>query len=107
VTIWLAFLIAGIVTYLTRASFIAIGTNVELPDRVKRALPFVGPAVFAAIVAPPVFGPDGFAGLAAPRPEVLAAIVAAVVAWKFKNLAAVLVAGMIGLWVFQALSLFG
>ena len=100
-TVWIVFIIGGVGTYLTRASFIALGSQVELPPWCRRALKFVAPAVFAAIVVPPVLGDDGLRGLVTPDARVLAAALAAAVAYKTKNITSVLVIGMVALWALQ------
>ena len=104
--VWLAFVVGGVGTYLIRASFLALGARVTLPHRVERGLRHVGPAVFAAIAVPPVVGPDGVAAVAGERaPEVIAAVLAGLVAWRTGRVALVLVVGMAALWVFRAIGL--
>ncbi len=103
--VWLVFIIGGIGTYLTRASFFLLSPDLELPSWSRRALKYVAPAVFAAIVFPPVLGDDGLAGVARPDARLLAAVVAGLVAYRFRNIAVVLVVGMATLWGLQALGL--
>lgn len=103
--LWLVFIIGGIGTYLTRASFFALGSAVELPAWSRRALKYVAPAVFAAIVLPPVLGDDGLTGLAAPDARIVAAALAAAVAYRTRNITSVLIVGMVALWVLQWLGL--
>ena len=100
-TVWLVFILGGIGTYLIRASFIALGARVELPSWCRRALKYVAPAVFAAIVLRPVVGDDGLGALVVPDARVLAAAVAALVAYRTKNITSVLVVGMVTLWLLQ------
>lgn len=99
------FAVGGLGTYLTRASFFLLGPGVALPGWLRRALRYVAPAVFAAIVAPPVLGDDGLAGAATPDARLLAAALAGLVAWRTRNIAWVLVVGMVALWVLEALGL--
>lgn len=103
--IWLVFIIGGIGTYLTRASFFALGPTVELPSWSRRALKYVAPAVFAAIVLPPILGDGGLTGVVAPDARLVAAAVAAAVAYKTKNITSVLIVGMLTLWTVQWLGL--
>ena len=49
---WPALVAAGLVTYLTRLSFIALLGRFELPPLAARALRFVPPAVLSAIILP-------------------------------------------------------
>lgn len=102
---WLVFVVGGIGTYLIRASFLALGSRVTLPAWSQRAVRHVGPAVFAAIVTPPLFGSEGVAGLGQRRPEVLAAALAALVAWRTGKVAWVLAVGMVALWTLRGLGL--
>jgi len=91
---WLTVVLAGVGTYLIRASFVVALQDVEVPELVQRALRYVPPAVLAALSIPPVVAPGGQLGIIPPAPEFLAAIVAAVVAWRTKNLAATIVVGI-------------
>ncbi len=100
--VWAIFLVAGIGTYLIRASFLLLGSRITLPPRVEAALRHVGPAVFAAIVAPPVIGT---ARVVDRVPEMLATLVAGLVAWRTGRVTWVLVVGMVSLWSLRAIGL--
>lgn len=91
---WLTVILAGLGTYLIRASFVVALQEVEVPELVQRALRYVPPAVLAALAVPPVVAPGGRLGIIPPVPEFLAAIVAALVAWRTRNLAATIVVGI-------------
>lgn len=95
--------VIGIGTYLLRLSFIGIVGERSVPDWAMVPLRYVAPAVLAALVAPVVLLSDGALDIApATNPRALAALVALVVAWKTKNVAAVFVAGMSVIWLLQA-----
>lgn len=98
-TLWLTLIACGIVTYATRASFIALGDRMPLPPPVERALRYVAPAAFAAIAVPLVLGGDGFADFSADIPRLAAASVAALVIVKWKNMPLSLGLGMVALWL--------
>lgn len=98
-TAWLAFILGGLVTYLMRASFILFVGQRELPGFAIRALRYVGPAVFAAIVLPATVGDEGLARFTQPDARLLALAVGAVVMWKTRSMLVTLVVGMIALWV--------
>lgn len=103
---WLVFAIGGLGTYLLRASFIVLGAKVALPPLIERSLRAVGPAVFAAIVAPPLVGSASLADVPSQRlAEVVAAVVAGFVAWRTGRVAWVLAVGMVTLWVLHAIGL--
>ena len=94
----------GVGTYLLRLSFIGIIGDRTMPDWAMVPLRFVAPAVLAALVAPAVLLRDGAVDLSpATNPRVLAALIALLIAWKTKNVAAVVVAGMAVVWFLQAL----
>lgn len=102
-TNWLIVIAVGIGTYAARASFIAGLGERRFPEPLERALAYVAPAVFAAIVFPAVFLPDGALDIdPSTNPRFLAALAAGLVAWWFKNVALVIVVGMGVLWLLQA-----
>jgi branched-subunit amino acid transport protein len=105
VRVWLILIACGMVTYLTRTSFIALGDRVSLPARVERALKYVAPAAFSAIMIPLVLGGDGFADFSDDLPRIIAAVAAGLVIVKWKNLPYSLVVGMCSLWLLQWIGL--
>lgn len=91
--LWLTILLAGAGTYLLRASFLAMADRlVDLPPMVERILRQIPPAVLAALVVPQLLRPEG--QLDFWQPELLAGVVAALVSWRTRNIAATLVVGM-------------
>ena len=100
---WLAVIGVGIGTYVARVSFIVGLGRRRFPPLFEQALSYVAPAVFAAIVLPAVLLPQGVVEFSpVDNPRFLAALAAALAAWAFKNVAAVIVVGMGALWVLQA-----
>ncbi len=98
-SIWLTIIAAGTVTYLTRASFIALGDRITLPEAGERALRYVAPAAFAAISVPLVFGEDGFAELGDDVPRIVAACIACAAVWRYRSIGLSLISGMGALWL--------
>lgn len=98
---WGVIVIAGIGTYFLRGVFVWLHGRWTVPPAVERGLRYVPPAVLAALVAPEVIAPDGSIAIAPPAPELLAATVAALVAWRTRSIAATLAVGLPALWVFQ------
>ncbi len=96
---WIAVFIAGLATYLSRVSFIALGDRISLPPVVESALRYVGPAAFAAISIPIVLGGDAFADFGNDIPRIIAASLACFVVWKSRNLPLSLLTGMGTLWL--------
>ena len=100
---WLVVVVIGLGTYLTRLSFVGLLGARALPRWAERPLQFVAPAVLAALVAPAVMLRDGaFQAAPAVNPRLYAALLAGLVAWRFKNLSMAVVVGMGALWILQA-----
>ena len=100
---WPALVAAGLVTYLTRLSFIALLGRFELSPLAARALRFVPPAVLSAIVLPELVLRSGELDLSWHNARLLAGIVAALVAWRTRNVLLTIAVGMAALWGLQAL----
>lgn len=95
---------AGVVTFLTRASFIVFADPHKFPHGFRVALAFVPAAVLAAIVVPGLAMPHGSLDLSLANPRLLAGTVAMAVAARVKNPLASIVAGMVALWGLQSLA---
>lgn len=92
-SVWATILLAGAGTFAMRASFIAAaGHLAAVPPWGQRILRQIPPAALASLVIPAIVRPDGELDLTHPR--FLAGIVAALVAWRTKSVAATLVVGM-------------
>lgn len=98
---WIAILAASAITLAIRASFIVLQGEREFPLALKKALRFVPASVLAAIVWPAVFAPHKEMHLSYENLQIYAAIIAAAVAWKTRNILATLGIGMGTLWVLQ------
>ena len=94
---WGVIIAIGAATYALRASFL-VGASANGLPRVERALRFVPVAVLPALAASAVMngGADGL------DIRVAAALVGAGVAWGTRSVAAVMVTGMMALWLLQA-----
>jgi len=100
-TVWLAFVLGGIVTYLQRASFFLIIGDRALPDPIRRALRYVAPAAFAAIVAPRVLDGFSLSEVTAPDARLLAVVFGGVLMWRIPRMPLLLVAGMAVFWLLR------
>lgn len=101
--IWLVMLAGGLLTYLTRLSFIALFGKIAMPAWLGRALRFVPPAVLSAIIFPELILPGGNLDLTPGNTRLLAGLVAVLVAlWKRSTLLTIL-AGMGVLLLLEAL----
>lgn len=99
-SIWIVILALSASTYALRASFL-VGARHPLPTAWLRILRFVPPAVLAALVAPALVG-SGNLLTSETLEALLAAGLAALVAWRFQNVLLTVVTGMVALWVLQA-----
>lgn len=85
----------ALVTIAVRYPVLVLVGKIPLPDRVFRALRYVPPVVLAAIIAPAVLMPDGQTLELTPGNSYLvAAVIAALIAWRTKNLLLTIVIGM-------------
>jgi branched-subunit amino acid transport protein len=98
----LVFVVAGVVTFATRLSFIALLGRMEVPQVVRRALRFVPPAVLSAIILPELVMRDGAPALSVENARLLAGVVAAAIAWRTRNVLLTIASGMASLWIIQA-----
>jgi branched-subunit amino acid transport protein len=98
-TLWLIMLGIGILTYGVRLSFILLMERIEVPNILLRALRFVPVAVFSAIIFPELLVHEGVLNLSLNNARLLAGILAALVAWRTKNVVFTILVGMTGLLV--------
>ena len=89
----MAIVLAGIGTYVMRASFLVFAHRLaDVPPGVQRLLRQIPPAALAAIVVPALVRPEGEIDLWQPR--LWAGVAAALVAWRTRNTALTLVVGI-------------
>lgn len=99
--LWLTIIAAGAVTFALRWSFIALSGVITLPAPVQRALQYVPAAVLAAIILPEVLVLDGQVHLAPDNLRLIAAAIAAFVAWRTRSILYTIGAGMAVLWLLR------
>ena len=100
-TMWLVMLAAGLLTYLTRLSFIMLWGKINIPIWLLRSLRFVPPAVFTAIIFPELFLPQDTLDVSLGNARLIAGILAALVAWKTRNIVLTILVGMSVLLLIQ------
>ena len=96
---WLSIILAGIITYLTRMTMIALVSRDMLGDRIKAVLAYVPSAVFPAIIFPAIFINDYGNFIEMNDPKIFAAIVAIVVGYFSRNVIATILSGLISYWI--------
>jgi branched-subunit amino acid transport protein len=96
-------LLGGLVTFGMRFSLIYLFGRLEVPETIRRALHYVPPAVFSALVFPELFLSGGKLELALDNHRMIVGMMAIVVAWFSKNTLLTIIVGMIMLFVLQFL----
>ena len=95
---WISITIAGIITYFTRMTMVAIINRNMLSDNIKKVLNYVPSAVFPAIIFPGVFFNDYGTFVELNDPKIFGALTAIVVGIFSKNIIATISAGLISYW---------
>ena len=96
---WLSIIIAGILTYFTRMTMIALVSRDMLGDRIKEVLAYVPSAVFPAIIFPAIFINDYGTFIEMNDPKIFAAIIAIIVGYFSRNVIATILSGLISYWI--------
>lgn len=102
ISLWLMVALIGAATYLTRLSFIALVGHREIPPLARRALRLVPPAVLSAIIFPELLRPAGRLDVSLGNERLLAGLLAALVAWRTRNIFLTIGVGMAALLLLQA-----
>ncbi|HKS11930.1 MAG TPA: AzlD domain-containing protein [Pseudomonas sp.] len=99
---WITFLLIGLGTFALRLSFIEFYGALRIPPLLRRALAYVPASVLAALVVPAVMIQDKHAGVDWTNPQIPAAILAGLVAWRTRSTLLTLAVGMGTLWVLRS-----
>jgi branched-subunit amino acid transport protein len=95
--VWAAVVLAGVGTYAIRASFLFLFERLGgVPSRAQTALGMVPAAVLSALVVPAVLAPEETVVLLG-NDRLVAAVVAALVAWYTESILATIVVGLVAL----------
>ncbi|GAB4502404.1 MAG: hypothetical protein Fur0035_19560 [Anaerolineales bacterium] len=101
--LWLILLASGLLTFLTRLSFIVLLEKVKISPALERALRLVPIAALSAIIAPQLAYYHDTLFISPANPRLLAGIFASLVAYFTKNVIATILAGMAALWTLEFL----
>ena len=96
---WLSIIIAGVLTYFTRMTMIALVSRDMLGDRIKAILAYVPSAVFPAIIFPAIFINDYGSFIEMYDPKIFGAIVAIIVGYFSRSVIATILSGLISYWI--------
>ncbi len=100
--LWVIVIVAGLLTFGIRLSFIVFLGKAQLAPLAQQALRFVPIAVLSALVAPALFFPAGSLDISLSNARLISGIVAILVAWRTKNVLLTIATGMVCLLIFQA-----
>jgi branched-subunit amino acid transport protein len=100
--LWLTLICIGLLTFAIRLSFISLFGRREIPTFLLSILRFVPVTVLSAIIFPALFLYGNRLDLSLSNTRLIAGILAAIVAWRTKNVLLTIVVGMVGLWLLQA-----
>jgi len=84
-SLWIVMALGGLLTFLTRLSFIAAEGRVSVPRWFRAMLPFVPVATLTALIAPAILRPGGSWADPAANPRLLAGAAAVLVAALSRN----------------------
>ena len=90
---------AGILTYFTRMTMIALISRDMLGDKIKAVLEYVPSAVFPAIIFPGIFINDYGTIIEMNDPKIFGAIVAILVGYFSRNVIATIISGLFSYWI--------
>ena len=96
---WSSIIIAGIITYFTRMTMIALINRDMLGNRIKAVLAYVPSAVFPAIIFPGIFINDYGAFIEINDPKIFGALVAILVGYFSRNVIATILSGLFSYWI--------
>ena len=96
---WSSIIIAGIITYFTRMTMIALINRDMLGNRIKAVLAYVPSAVFPAIIFPGVFINDYGTFIEMNDPKIFGALVAIIVGYFSRNVIATILSGLFSYWI--------
>lgn len=102
-SIWLTLIIAGLLTYATRLSFILILGKWQPPVLFQRGLRFVPLAALCAIIFPEILVRDGALLLPPDLPRLAGAAVATLTAWFSRSMFLTIGAGMLVFYLLRFL----
>jgi len=102
-SLWLVILLAGLLTFGTRLSFIFLLDRIKVPNWFRRGLRFVPAAVLSAIILPELASHNAVLDISLRNPQLYAGVLAVLVAWRTKNVLLTIIVGMAVLLIFQVI----
>lgn len=94
----------ALVTFAIRYPMLVLVGRVELPDNLIRALRYVPVAVLTAIIVPAVIMPEGAPDISLSNSYLVGGVIAALIAWRTRNLLLTIGGGMVIFLVWRAIA---
>ncbi|GAB4265986.1 MAG: AzlD domain-containing protein [Candidatus Promineifilaceae bacterium] len=98
---WIVIIGMGLITFAIRVTPIILLEHFNLNDTIRQGLRFVPAAVLSAIVFPALLMPNGQLDVSLTNVRLLAGLLAALVAWRTKNVLYTIAVGLVVLWLLQ------
>jgi len=99
--LWTALLGMTLIAFALRYLPLAMLERFSLPPNLQQALRYVPAATLAGLVLPALLTADGQWAVGLDNERLLAGIIAALMAWRFKHILLTLLVGMAALWLLQ------
>ncbi len=93
-SIWTVMIVVGLLTFLTRLSFVLLLERWKPPQVVRSALRYVPVAALSAIIVPELLLVNNTLDFSPGNARLIAGVIAALVAWRTKNALWTIAAGM-------------
>lgn len=103
--IWFVMFAGGLITFGMRLSLIYLFGKFDIPDTMRRALHYVPPAIFSAIIIPELLLSNDTLDLSFANTRLLAGVLAIVTACYSRNTLITILVGMAALFLLQWLGL--
>ncbi len=97
--LWITLLGMTVIAFALRYLPLAMLERFSLPPNLQQALRYVPAATLAGLVFPALLTSDGQWAVGLDNERLLAGVIAALIAWRFKNILLTLVVGMGVLWM--------
>ena len=91
---WIAIIGVSLTTIATRGSFVVFASRLRLHPQIERALRFAPAAALGALVLPALVLRHGHIDFSLENQRLIAALIAALVMWRFRSMIWTIVAGM-------------
>lgn len=90
---------AGIITFFTRFTMIALLKKDTLSEKTKNILSYVPSAIFPAIIFPSIFLDSNGSIFLESNPKIIAGLIAILIGYFTKNIIATIFSGLFSYWI--------